>query len=314
MTSEMVVRLGIIGLSEGNGHPYSWSAIINGYDARAMADCPFPAIPAYLAEHSFPHDRLTGASVTHVWTQDPELSAHVARAALIAEVAGDYRDMLGKVDAVLLARDDAENHVRYAEPFLEAGVPVYIDKPPALSLRQLDELFALARSAEQIFSCSALRFASELQLAPEEASRLGEVREISGVVPRSWQKYAVHAIDPIVSFLQPGRVRASEARAEGAATTLSISWENGRTGSVLATGAAHDQIALTYRGERAIVRKVFTDSFTAFRSALRCFLDGVRHRRSATSYAHLRDVVELIELGMRALRSPEPESFGRSRR
>ena len=26
----MTLKLGIIGLSEGNGHPYSWSAIFNG--------------------------------------------------------------------------------------------------------------------------------------------------------------------------------------------------------------------------------------------------------------------------------------------
>ena len=27
-----MLRIGVIGLSEGNGHPYSWSAIINGFD------------------------------------------------------------------------------------------------------------------------------------------------------------------------------------------------------------------------------------------------------------------------------------------
>ena len=39
------LRLGVLGLSEGNGHPYSWSAIFNGYDPQAMASCPFPDIP-----------------------------------------------------------------------------------------------------------------------------------------------------------------------------------------------------------------------------------------------------------------------------
>lgn len=26
------ISLGIIGMTPGNGHPYSWSAIFNGYD------------------------------------------------------------------------------------------------------------------------------------------------------------------------------------------------------------------------------------------------------------------------------------------
>ena len=30
------VRVGMIGLSEGNGHPFSFSAILNGYDDAAL--------------------------------------------------------------------------------------------------------------------------------------------------------------------------------------------------------------------------------------------------------------------------------------
>ncbi len=35
-------NLGIIGMSPGNGHPYSWAAIFNGYNKEKMAKCPFP--------------------------------------------------------------------------------------------------------------------------------------------------------------------------------------------------------------------------------------------------------------------------------
>ena len=40
-----MLKLGVTGLSSGNGHPYSWAAIINGYDKSEMAKCPFPVIP-----------------------------------------------------------------------------------------------------------------------------------------------------------------------------------------------------------------------------------------------------------------------------
>ena len=26
------IRIAVLGLVDGNGHPYSWSAIVNGYD------------------------------------------------------------------------------------------------------------------------------------------------------------------------------------------------------------------------------------------------------------------------------------------
>ena len=128
--SDKKLRLGILGLSPGNGHPYSWSAIFNGYNRAEMAKCPFPAIPEYLVEQKFPDNFLVNSGeVTHIWTQDPGVSAQVAAAANIKNVVLHPQEMLGEVDAILLARDDAENHVAMAKPFLEAGLPIFIDKP-----------------------------------------------------------------------------------------------------------------------------------------------------------------------------------------
>ncbi len=42
------LRLGIIGVSEGNGHPYSWSSIFNGFDRKELKKCPYPTIIEYL--------------------------------------------------------------------------------------------------------------------------------------------------------------------------------------------------------------------------------------------------------------------------
>jgi len=292
------LRLGLIGLSEGNGHPYSWSAIFNGYDPKIMAECPFAAIPAYLAKRRFPEDQLPGAGVTQVWTQDLASSQHIARAARIPKVARDFRDMLGDVDALLLARDDAEHHLGFAEVFLEAGIPVYLDKPAALSLAALDKLFECAIEPAQVFSCSALRFADELRLSAEEAWSIGPLRHISGVTPKSWARYAAHVIDPILSFVGPGQVTAGRSVVDRGAVTLSVDWSSGLKGQICATGLESGKISLTYQGERGSLEKVFADPFLAFRAALRSFVQGARQRKSDTPYDHLKGVVELIEMGM----------------
>ena len=48
MSSSSRLKIGIIGYSEGNGHPYSWSAIFNGYNRVLMESCGFTVIPRYL--------------------------------------------------------------------------------------------------------------------------------------------------------------------------------------------------------------------------------------------------------------------------
>ena len=43
------LRIAMLGMVDGNGHPYSWSAIINGrFDRAKMEACGFPVIPEYL--------------------------------------------------------------------------------------------------------------------------------------------------------------------------------------------------------------------------------------------------------------------------
>ncbi|MBT4568727.1 MAG: oxidoreductase, partial [Marinovum sp.] len=45
------IKLAMLGMTDGNGHPYSWSIILNGrYNADALAKCPYPAIRDYIAK------------------------------------------------------------------------------------------------------------------------------------------------------------------------------------------------------------------------------------------------------------------------
>lgn len=295
------LRLGILGLSEGNGHPYSWSAIFNGYDPAIMADCGFPGIPAYLARQHFPQDRIPDARVSHVWTQDAARSRHVARAAAIETVVSEPEEMIGAVDAVLLARDDAENHRRFADPFIAAGLPIYIDKPFAHSRRAAEDLLALEMRTAQIFSCSALRFAKEMLVSKDAFARIGGVSHISARVPKSWEKYAIHVIDPILANL--GRldgiddVRVQHTGADHERTELSFSWDNARrTCDITAYGSEPSPIAVEYIGPDGTIRTEFSDSFAAFKAALCVFLeDSVRGRESHAE--QILSAIDIVELG-----------------
>ncbi|NLO74171.1 MAG: hypothetical protein GX100_08730 [candidate division WS1 bacterium] len=47
-----VIRLAMLGCTSGNGQPYSWSAIFNGYDRALMtAERPFPFAETFELMH-----------------------------------------------------------------------------------------------------------------------------------------------------------------------------------------------------------------------------------------------------------------------
>ena len=75
-----------------------------------------------------------------------EARAAAAAAATGAPARGDYRDVLGEVDAVTIAVP-TEQHRDVALPFLERGVAVLVEKPMARSLQEAQELVAAARAS-----------------------------------------------------------------------------------------------------------------------------------------------------------------------
>src|SRR3989338_6408195 len=95
-TKVYTLKLGILGFSEGNGHPYSWAAIFNGYNSQAMQKCPFPVICDYLSKQQFPQDAIHTASVSHIWTQDKKISKNISEASCIEHIVDNYDSMIEK--------------------------------------------------------------------------------------------------------------------------------------------------------------------------------------------------------------------------
>src|SRR5688500_14587562 len=123
-----MLRIGVIGMSPGNAHPSSWSAIINGvFDGDKIEKMGYPAVADYLQANK-PTLGLPGAKVTHVFSQSREVSEMIAATAGIDHVAVVPGEMIPHIDAVLLCRDDPETHVEMAKPFLDANLPIFIDK------------------------------------------------------------------------------------------------------------------------------------------------------------------------------------------
>lgn len=292
------MKLGIIGMSEGNGHPYSWSAIFNGYDSESMKNCPFPAIPEYLEKQNFPEDGLGQyGHVTHIWTQDRSISDHIARASKIDNVVDGMLDMIGEVGAVLLARDDAENHFKMARPFIEAGIPVFIDKPLALSEKGAKKILDAQKYDNQIFSCTSLRFAKELKLSEQDKNQIGSIRHVEASVPKKWETYAVHIIEPIIAQLpERGRLKRVIPLEKNGIRMCLVEWER-VSAYIKVTGSTPSPIKIEFFGEKGNVEKRFKNAYASFRASLEYFMLIINKDRQNFERAETLEVIQIIEKG-----------------
>lgn len=299
------VRLAILGSTVGNGHPYSWSAIINGYDREAMtAECPFPGIPAYLNRQ--PGDRvgLSGASVTHVHCAgDGGFTAeHVARCSRIPHVAERPEDVIGEVDAVLVATDRGSEHVERCRPFVEAGLPLFVDKPLATDRTSLRTFVAWRRAGARILSSSSMRYAAEFAQYRDNTSDLGELRLATITSPKSWEAYGIHALEAVYPILGPG----FESVTNTGTAHRNVVHLTHASGADVVSVVGRDLFGgfglLQLVGTHGSVQTKFGDTFHAFRAQL---LDFIGYVRSGVEPYPFDETVELMRLVIAGIESRE---------
>ncbi len=262
-------NLGVVGLSPGNGHPYSWSAIFNGFDRTEMDKCPFEVIPEYLNKQDPDTMCIPDGRVTHIWTQERTVSEKVAQAALIDNIVDNLEDMIGQVDAVLLARDDGENHLKMARPFIEADVPILIDKPLTDNHPDLKEFVKYYEAGKPIMSCSSQRYAQSIQDL-KEYDDCGEILNAVAVTPKLWRTYAIHKVEGVYAIMRGGIESVQNVGSEGREIVV-IKYPDGRS-AVVETFKDIKQGGTIFFGEKEAVPVSDPDAFFQFKSMLEHFI------------------------------------------
>jgi hypothetical protein len=269
---DLVIRTGIIGYSEGNGHPFSFSAIVNGYDDEPFAAAGWPVIHTYLKAQGADRFGIGDARVTCAWTQDRQLTAKLCAACRIETACTTPAEMIGRVDAVIVARDDWETHAELAMPFLEAGLFVFVDKPLSLDDRDLSRFEPYLRSGT-LMSCSGLRFAAELDAfrVPRNQWDIGAPKMIHAAVLNGIEKYGIHMIEAIAS-LDPawGRAR-SIVRLDVPHDAWTITLSDGVPLVLHCLGAVGKTFHVSIYGDRGHRHFDLHDNFSAFRRTLEQF-------------------------------------------
>lgn len=291
------VKLGVVGMSDGNGHPYSWSAIFNGFDVKAMSTCSFSAIPNYLNEQIFPQDFLCDlGEVTCVYTQDLAISEHIAEASKIEHIANSLDVLCDQVDAVLMARDDAENHPDWVMPILRSGKPVFVDKPFAIKLEDAHRMFEEQQYEGQIYTCSSLRYAEEL-VSEELYEGIGAIEFVEAFVPKFWSTYSIHVIEPVFNALNDhSKIIEVKPLMKSPIHKVSVRTEE-RVYVFNATKNLNSTINIKLHGTKGERTLVFKDSFSAFKTSLEAFVRSIGQAELPIPREETLRYVEIIEKG-----------------
>lgn len=299
------IRLAVLGSTPGNGHPYSWSAMFNGYNRELMTkECPFAGIPVYLNKQPVETLTIPGAKVTHICCvgEGGFTADHVAKCSLIPHVVERPTDVIGHVDAVIIATDIGGEHVARARPFVEAGLPVFIDKPLTDNAPDLKVFQEWVAAGRPILSSSSMRYTKEYMPYRISTRELGALRFVSISTPKSWETYGIHALEGMYPILGPGFI---SARNTGTHERNIVHLKH-RCGADVVIVASADMYGgfghLQLIGTAGHAHVSSGDTFYSFKSQLEAFIG---YLRTGVRPFPFTDTVELMQLLIAGLRSRE---------
>ena len=215
-----IMRIGIIGAE--NSHTIGFGKMFN-------TDKKFP-----------------GITVKYVWGETEEFAKNAMEKGNIPNMVSDPKDMLGKIDALIVDHRHAKYHLEAAAPFVKSGIPTFIDKPFCYRVAEGKELLAMARDAgTPVTSFSSVRQSNPSFDIKEQLESMGKINHVVSFGPVELNSkyggiffYGVHMVEPLLFWFgeNVSRVRVSK---NGEKATASLAYKDGKLVTmVVGTGQA----------------------------------------------------------------------------
>jgi len=142
-------RIGILGAE--NSHAMGFSQIFNGL----RPDCA---------------DEFSDIQVVAVGGNYPDANRDVAEKCNVPRIVERPEELLGEIDAIMVTARDGRWHAPFVRPFIEAGIPAFIDKPFTSDPAEALELARLAKAKNvPIVGGSSLKLCADVVSLAEKA-------------------------------------------------------------------------------------------------------------------------------------------------
>lgn len=180
-------------------------------------------------------DEAMAMGYTHVWDKNFRSQDEVQWFAnkYNLEICDDLADMAQKVDIGFIQTTNWEKRLDWAKPFIEAGKPVFMDKPMVGSVKDVAKVRELVAKGAKILGSSSVRYCEEIQnFLKEPVETRGEILSIFGTAGNNEFDYCVHIVEAFSALAGAKAVSGkfvgvSETKDGKSCQVHSIKFENG---------------------------------------------------------------------------------------
>lgn len=238
-------RVGIIGLDTSHSVAFTKSLNTPGVGSQYKG---------YKVVAAYPYgSRDIQSSMERI----PEYIEEVKK--LGVEISSSIKELLRKVDVVLLETNDGRLHLQQAMEVFKAGKPVFIDKPVAATLADALAIFKAAEKYKvPVFSSSSLRFSTGAQEIAN--GKVGKVLAADTYSPSKYEKthtelfwYGIHGVETLFTVMGTGCKSVVQVNVPD--TDLVIgTWDENRVGTFRGIHVGKQYYGGTVFGEKGMMQ------------------------------------------------------------
>jgi len=189
--------------------------------------------------------QFPGYEVKYVWGEKDEFAQRAQKEAQIPVIVKDPEEMMGKIDALIVDHRRGDQHLEAARPFVEAGIPSFIDKPFCFSSAEAKEFLAMARKkGTPVTSYSSVAHSYATDNLRKQIDDLGDINQVTcygkadlNSIYGGFYFYGVHLVEPLL-YLFDDRVvtvRINKNEEENLNSSASLVFENGMMATLIIT-------------------------------------------------------------------------------
>jgi len=184
--------------------------------------------------------KFPGVEVLYVWGETEEFAKNAAAKAGIPNIIKEPREMMGKIDALIVDHRHAKYHLPAATPFVKAGIPTFIDKPFCYRVSEGKEFLTMAESLKvPVTSYSTVAQSNSTFDIKKQVESMDPINQVVMYGPADINSpyggiffYGVHSIQTLMYIFGDDIVKARITR-NGNNASASLAYRNGMLATII---------------------------------------------------------------------------------
>ncbi len=262
--------------------------------------------------------KIKGCVVDCVWGETAEFARSAAKAGRIGTIVKRQKDMMGRIDALIVDHRHAKYHLPAARPFVAAGVPTFVDKPFCYRAAEGRAFLQLAKRCKTpVTSFSTLPRQQSFKRFVRKMGSLGEILFGESYGPCDlackWGGvffYGIHQVDMVLVALGYNVSSVLITRG-GNGSTGQLIYSDGKIVTMNLIKKGCTGFAMAAMGTKGGIHQAITSDKSGYLSGIREFTNMFKTGKEPVKHEHMLKPVRVLEALERSAKSGRRERVGR---